>query len=91
MTSEPIAPTLHPKRRPSLNTGRGILWTSPTGAFRLGSWRGKALVRAVYEGDLWVMSCALPGGPWVSLGKQGMFSAAVEFAERRLAKSKRMR
>lgn len=79
------------QRRPSLNIGRGIIWTLPTGAFRLGSWRGKVLVRAVYEGDLWAMSCALPGGPWMSLGKQGVFSAAVEFAERRLAKSKRMR
>ena len=79
------------QRRPSLNIGRGIVWTLPTGAFRLGSWRGKVLVRAVYEGDLWVMSYALPGGPWVGLGKQGMFGTAVEFAEVRLAKSKRMR
>ena len=79
------------QRRPSLNVGRGIVWTLPTGAFRLGSWRGKVIVKAVYEGDLWVMSYALPGGPWMSLGKQGMLSAAVEFAEVRLAKSKRMR
>lgn len=79
------------QRRPSLNIGRGIVWTLPTGAFRLGSWRGKVIVKAVYENDLWALYCALPGGPWVSLGKQGMFSAAVEFAERRLAKSKRMR